>query len=65
MPPDPAQPSSATPAEVARALRADDLAEHHQIVDPGPDQVTRAVVGLLLGAAVGAAASLLTSRRGA
>ena len=64
MPPDPAQPSPATPAEVARALRADDLAEHHQIVDPGPDHVTRAVVGLLLGAAVGAAASLLTSRRG-
>ena len=54
---------AATPAAVLRAVASDDLAVHHEVVDPGPDHVTRAAIGLLLGAAVGVAAALLTSRR--
>lgn len=62
MPTDPAEVPAA-PAAVLRAVAADDLAVHHDAVDPGPDHVTRAVIGLLLGAAVGVAAALFTSRR--
>lgn len=62
MPTEPAE-TAASPAAVLRAVASDDLAVHHEVVDPGPDHVTRAAVGLLLGAAVGVAAALLTSRR--
>ena len=63
MPTDPAESEAPSAAAVLRAVASDDLAEHHEIVDPGPDPATRAVVGLLLGAAVGAVAAIL-SRRG-
>ena len=50
------------PAALLRAVKSDDLAVHHEVADPGPAPFTRAVVGLLLGAAVGAAAAVLTRR---
>lgn len=64
MPTDPADLALQKPAGLLRALRSDDLAVHHEVTDPGPDPLTRAVVGLLLGAAVGVAAAVLTPRRG-
>lgn len=45
-----------------RAATANDLAEHHDIVEGGPHAVTRAAVGLALGIAAGLAAALLTPR---
>lgn len=45
-----------------RAATADDLAEHHDILEHGPGPVTRAVTGLALGLVAGAAAALLTPR---
>lgn len=39
---------------------ARDIAVHHEVVDPGPGPLTRAVLGLLAGAATGAVAALLT-----
>lgn len=41
-------------------LPAVDIAQHHDIVEPGPRPLVRAVLGLLLGIAVGALAALLT-----
>jgi len=62
VPSDPADLARRQPAALLRAVRSDDLAVHHEVADPGPDPLTRDVVGLLLGAAVGAAAALLTRR---
>ncbi|MPZ86748.1 MAG: hypothetical protein GEU81_01510 [Nitriliruptorales bacterium] len=41
---------------------ARDIAVHHDIVDPGPGPFTRAVLGLLIGAATGVLTVLLTRR---
>lgn len=45
-----------------RAATANDLAEHHDIVEGGPNAVIRAAVGLVLGIAAGALSVLLTPR---
>lgn len=37
-----------------------DIAVHHEVVDPGPSPLMRAALGLLVGAATGAVAVLLT-----
>jgi hypothetical protein len=39
-----------------------DIAAHQQVVDPGPGPLTRAVLGLLVGAATGALTVALTHR---
>lgn len=62
MPTDPAQIAVAKPAALLRAVTSDDLAVHHEIVDPGPNHLTRAVVGVLLGAALGTVAAVLSRR---
>lgn len=49
-------------AEHLRAVTADDLATHHDIVEPGPSPLVRAAVGLALGAGAGLLAVLLTPR---
>lgn len=51
------------PAALLEAARSGDLAVHHDLVDPGPRPLVRGLVGLALGAAVGALAALLTPRR--
>lgn len=49
-------------AHVARPVPSEDIAAHHDVVDPGPRPVVRAVLGLALGAAAGAVAALLIPR---
>lgn len=49
-------------APVARPVPSEDIAAHHDVVDPGPRPVVRAVLGLALGAAAGAVAALLIPR---
>lgn len=49
------------PDAVADAV-AGDLAAHHDLVEPGPGPLRRAAAGLVLGAVLGAVASVLTRR---
>jgi hypothetical protein len=53
----------AYPPPARRRAVSEDLAAHHEVVDPGPVPAVRAAVGVLLGAAVGAFALVLTARR--
>lgn len=39
--------------EVPRSKPIGDIAVHHQVVDPGPAPLVRALLGLLVGAAAG------------
>lgn len=49
-------------ARGAHPLPSEDIAAHHDVVDPGPRPLIRAALGLVLGAAAGALAALLIPR---
>jgi len=49
-----------TPGLRRVTLPAADIAQHHQVVEPGPRPLVRALLGLLLGLAAGVLAALLT-----
>lgn len=61
-----ASSQSGTPSTPLRAVPRDgsqDLAAHHRGVDEAHGHTHRAVAGLLLGAATGVVAALLTAKR--